>query len=99
MSVFSEKLVQLRTAANISQGELARRIGVSRQAVSNLEADKNAPAWDTVQRLALALGVDYSVFADPNIVLPEVPPRKPAGRPRKRAGPPAEPPKKGRKER
>jgi transcriptional regulator with XRE-family HTH domain len=83
MSVFSDKLIELRTAAQMSQGELARRIGLTRQAISSLEADRNAPDWATVQRIAVVLGVSAGVFADPNIPLPEVQPKKAPGRPRK----------------
>jgi len=40
---FGEKLQTLRTGADLSQEELAERLGVSRQAVSKWELDKTVP--------------------------------------------------------
>ena len=89
--MFSDKLTELRTAAGLSQGDLARRVGLTRQAISSLEADRNVPTWETVQLLARVLEVSTDTFVDPNISLPQPQPKKPAGRPRTQ--PPAEQPR------
>ncbi len=47
-----EKIVKLRSAGNISQEELAERLGVSRQSVSKWEMDQALPQIDKVLQLA-----------------------------------------------
>lgn len=70
MSAFATKLKQLREQAGLSMYALAKQSGVSKQALSRLELGINEPAWETVQRLALALGVDCRSFTDPGIQVP-----------------------------
>jgi transcriptional regulator with XRE-family HTH domain len=93
---FSERLRSLREAANLSQYALAKKSGLSKQAISHLELGAREPTWQTVQLLAAALGVDCTSFLDPNVKPPEGEPAKPRGRPRKGEGAKAAP-KKGRK--
>jgi transcriptional regulator with XRE-family HTH domain len=84
-SGFAERLRSVRENAGLSQYALAKQSGLSKQAVSQLELGEREPAWQTVQMLAKALGVDCRVFQDDTLELPdEVPPGKP-GRPRKAA--------------
>jgi DNA-binding XRE family transcriptional regulator len=80
--VFAARLRQTRKQVGLSQYGLAK----TRQAVSQLEMGQSEPGWTTVQLLALALGVDYSELAEPDLKLPEVPTSKPRGRPRTRPG-------------
>jgi transcriptional regulator with XRE-family HTH domain len=80
---FAERLRHLREKAGLSQYALARQAGLSKQAVSNLEAGNREPTWQTVQLLALALGVDCGAFVDPAVRLPDTSPVLPRGRPRK----------------
>ncbi|MGI5990410.1 MAG: helix-turn-helix transcriptional regulator [Lachnospiraceae bacterium] len=40
---FSEKLRQLREEKHLTQEQVARELGVSRQAISNWENNKNLP--------------------------------------------------------
>ncbi len=80
---FAERLRSLREEAGCSQYGLARKTGLSKQAVSQLELGEREPAWRTVQLLALALGVDCSAFLDPDLTLPEEEPARTRGRPRK----------------
>lgn len=61
---FSILLRLAREAARLTVAELAERVGVSRQAVYDLESGKARPNWDTVQRLALVLGVSTESFRD-----------------------------------
>src|SRR5689334_636444 len=52
---FAKRLATLREEAGLSQYELARRSGMSKQALSNLELGNREPTWLTVRRLARAL--------------------------------------------
>jgi transcriptional regulator with XRE-family HTH domain len=67
---FAKQLQHLREKAGLSQYALARRAELSKQAISNIEAgNRPDPTWETVQRLALALGVACSELADPDLEL------------------------------
>ncbi len=79
---FAERLKAVRTGRGVSQYELARRSGLTNQALSLLELGKSQPTWVTVQRLALALDVPVTEFLDPSIALPDVEPPARPGRPR-----------------
>jgi transcriptional regulator with XRE-family HTH domain len=57
---FSEKLRQLREEKHLTQEQVARELGVSRQAISNWENNKNLPDLETVIRLSRF----YSVTLD-----------------------------------
>jgi transcriptional regulator with XRE-family HTH domain len=46
---------------------LAKLSGLSKQALSNLELGNREPNWNTVQRLAAALGVSCDDFIDPAV--------------------------------
>ena len=54
-----ERLSQLRTQKSISQGQLARALGVSRQAISKWENDQSSP--DTLHLIKLADILDTEV--------------------------------------
>jgi transcriptional regulator with XRE-family HTH domain len=89
---FGERLAGLMTARGLTAYALAKRSGVTKQSLSKLLQGVHAPAWETVQRLALALGVGCAAFADPSLTLPPQAPPGNRGRPRKaapaaRAGP------------
>jgi transcriptional regulator with XRE-family HTH domain len=83
---FARRLVELRKVAGLSKYRLAELTGITRQALSLLETGQREPNWDTVQRLAKALGVDSTAFEDPDLQLPDVKPPGKAGRPKKDAG-------------
>jgi transcriptional regulator with XRE-family HTH domain len=103
MATFAERLQSLREAKGLSQYALAKRSGLSKQALSRLELGDREPSWGTVQVLAAALGVSCEAFATP-VQLPTYEPRgpgrppkpetrlaspkKPRGRPRKVETPP-----------
>jgi transcriptional regulator with XRE-family HTH domain len=83
MASFADRLKEVRERKGLSQYALARIAGLSKQGLSNLELGAREPSWDTVQRLALALGVSCTEFVDPGIILPvDEGPGQP-GRPRK----------------
>jgi transcriptional regulator with XRE-family HTH domain len=100
-TTFATRLQEHREKAGLSQYALAKRSGLSKQAISRLEMGEREPSWDTVQRLAAALGVDCRTFANPSLaeevqaIADEPPP--PRGRPPK-ASPP-EPPEKPKRKR
>jgi transcriptional regulator with XRE-family HTH domain len=83
---FARQLTAARSRAGLSQYELARRAGLTPQALSLLELGKREPNWVTVQRLAAALGVDCRAFTDPALELPAPQPVRPRGRPPGQAG-------------
>lgn len=50
-------LRRIRTEKGISQGDIAKSLGVSRGFVSNVENGKTNPTLSTITRLANAVGV------------------------------------------
>ena len=58
--IFGARLRELRTAAGLTQRELAKRSGTSSAAISNFEAGNNAPTLGTLVRLADALACNLS---------------------------------------
>ncbi len=59
------RLKELREAAGYSQGELARRLGVSRQTINAVETDKYDPSLPLALRLARLFGVAVpDIFID-----------------------------------
>jgi transcriptional regulator with XRE-family HTH domain len=59
---FGRRLLSLRSAAGLTQEELADRSHVSRQTISILEGGTRIPAPETLARLCEALGVDAEAF-------------------------------------
>ncbi len=86
---FSDRLRALRIAAGLTQEGLARAADLSTTTVAKLERLPMGPAWETVVKLAEALGVSLDAFkdapaADPSIKPPPAEEPKLRGRPRKR---------------
>jgi transcriptional regulator with XRE-family HTH domain len=61
-SGFAERLKQLREAAGLSQYALAQKAKISKQAINQLEKGVSEPGWETVRKLARALGVSVAEF-------------------------------------
>lgn len=62
----TNKLKVLRAERNWTQEELAKQVGVSRQAVNALETGKHEPSLDLAYRIASAFGMSVEkVFANP----------------------------------
>ena len=57
MSKFSEKLSQLRRQAGLTQAEMARRLGISKSAVSMYECGNREPELELLQAMADLFGV------------------------------------------
>jgi len=61
------RLKVLRAERDWTQEELGKRVGVSRQAIIALEAEKHAPSLDLAYRIAGAFGVKVEeVFENPH---------------------------------
>ncbi len=63
---FSEKLIEARKRACLSQQHLSRLSGVSQQAISKLENGKSSPSEYTMRQLAAALHIPLSELIDEN---------------------------------
>lgn len=55
---FGKKLRKVRLKKNLSQGDIARILGVHRSYISGLERGRRNPSLLTVQKVAKALGVN-----------------------------------------
>ena len=55
---FGKKLKEVRLKKNLSQGDVARILGVHRSYISGLERGRRNPLLLTVQKVAKALGVE-----------------------------------------
>ena len=51
-----QNLKEIRTEKNMSQSDIARRLGVDRGYISNIENGKKNPTLATIKKLADALG-------------------------------------------
>ena len=64
--ILAENLKRRRKAHNLTQEELAHRVGIDRTYVSALERKVYAASIDLVERLASVLGVDaYELLKAP----------------------------------
>ena len=67
-----EALVRARSAANLTQGELARRLGTTQSAIARLEDGRVSPSISTLRRYAEATGTRLTVGLVPkSLVLGE----------------------------
>lgn len=55
-----QNLKRIRTKKKMSQGDIARALGVHRAYVSGIETGKRNPTLATIEKLANALGVSAS---------------------------------------
>ena len=56
---FGDNLLKLRKSKNISQEQLAQKIGITRQTVSNWELNITTPNIEDLKKIAKALDVSY----------------------------------------
>jgi len=69
----SNAILELRTAGNLSQKELADRLFVSRELVSKWERGERRPDLETIGKIAALFGVPTERIVDPNdLVLREL---------------------------
>jgi transcriptional regulator with XRE-family HTH domain len=97
LPAFARQLVKEMSDRGLSAYALAHLAGLTPQSVRYLAAGKREPSWETVQRIAQALGLDVRIFADANLTIPKAGPQPPGpkvakGRPPKAVPgtPPAE---------
>jgi transcriptional regulator with XRE-family HTH domain len=94
---FAGRLRELRGGAGLTQGQLAERAGVKRDAVARWERGTREPSWSNVLALADALAVSTEAFRQRPASAPAAQPgrprkgpaaapapKRPRGRPRKR---------------
>jgi transcriptional regulator with XRE-family HTH domain len=60
------KVIQYRADHRLSQTSLGQLVGMSQPNVARLEAGEHLPSLDTLSRLALGLGLDFSVDVKPD---------------------------------
>ncbi len=61
---FGEKLSSLRKQANMTQEELAKKLKVSRQAITKWENDNGIPDIDNILRISMLFGVSVEQLFD-----------------------------------
>jgi putative transcriptional regulator len=59
MASIRNKLRELRALKEMTQQELADRVGVTRQTVIAIEQDKYSPSLETAFKVAIVLGVPF----------------------------------------
>lgn len=66
MSVFSDRLRQLRTFRNVTQAQLAKEIGITDRACRRYESGENEPTLSVLQGIAdfFDVSVDYLMGRD-----------------------------------
>lgn len=62
--MFSSKLKEIRAKKGLSQAELAKRLGVTQQAVGRWERDKNLPDNDVLKKISSLFGVSIDFLLD-----------------------------------
>jgi len=60
--IFTINLKDVRTAAGITQEQLAERVGVIRQTISNIECGLAKPSIDTAKAIGEVFGFDWVLF-------------------------------------
>lgn len=70
MSTFSEKVKKRRLERNLTQGEVAQKVGITLQSISFYESGQKRPRNKTMFKLAAALGVSYKYLTDDNCTDP-----------------------------
>lgn len=64
---FGQRVKSVRLAARITQERLADSVGVTIETISNIERGVYGPSFDTLEKLAAALGIpvhELFVFSD-----------------------------------
>jgi transcriptional regulator with XRE-family HTH domain len=61
---FGKKLRQIRRQRDLTQEQLSASTGISVEFLSNLERGINAPSFETLEKLAVNLGVSVKDFFD-----------------------------------
>ena len=59
---FGKRLKKLREERNFSQAQLAERVGLTPESISNMERGIHAPRFDSIEKLCKALDVRAMEF-------------------------------------
>lgn len=65
IEVIAASLVRERTRAGLSLAEIARRAGIAKSTLSQLEAGKGNPGLETLWALCVALGIPFARLFEP----------------------------------
>jgi transcriptional regulator with XRE-family HTH domain len=71
LKALGARIKELRTAAGLSQRELAAKAGLAHASLTSWEQGIREPGWLTVLALAAALGVDCKAFEREPTAVPE----------------------------
>ncbi len=69
-----------REQANLSQAELAEKAKLSQNYISQIELGRKKPSIKALEQIAIALGVEMSVFLNPPVPSPGMATRRKRGR-------------------
>ena len=67
--MFKDNLIHLRKIRQLTQEEVADRIGVTRQSIAKWESDKGLPDIDNLKALSMLLNVSIDYLLDNEISL------------------------------
>lgn len=59
METLAERIKQVRKDAGLSMETFGEKIGITKQSVSRIEKEQNAPAETTIRTICSKFGVDY----------------------------------------
>ena len=71
MSIFSERLKNLRQSFSLTQPELADKIGVSRSTISMYEQGAREPDFETLEAIADFFNVDMNYLTGKTVDIPD----------------------------
>jgi ribosome-binding protein aMBF1 (putative translation factor) len=58
-------IIEARTYAGLTQGELAKRMGTTQSVIARLEGGKSKPSTSTLEKLAVATGTRLRISFEP----------------------------------
>ncbi len=67
IAAFRELAHRLRTDAGLTQSELAERMGTTQSAIARMEGGGSRPSFETLEKLAAAVGADLVVGVGENL--------------------------------
>ena len=67
---FNEQIKRLRKESNLTQEEMAKKLNVTRQAISNWENNRNPPDFEMIILIAKTFGVSLDAVSYTHLTLP-----------------------------
>ena len=77
METFGDRLIRIRRTRNLTQGQLAKILGISKRAVASYETDGRMPHKPTLKKMAETLGVTVSYLTGEPINVPQAQEERP----------------------